>query len=135
MAGACSPAPPASGTGGPGGSAGSGFGFAHAQHTGPIHPTVLAMLACTCKIRRVLVDENGAVLDLGRSPPRNTRAEAALLARDVGCVIPGCTISGAFCEVHHATPWSDHGDTNIDNLRSAEAVARIQGEAGRRSAG
>ena len=98
---------------------GSGFGFAHAQHTGPIHPSVLAMLACTGKIRRILLDEHGAVLHLGRSHRLATPAQkAALLARDVGCVIPGCTTPGDLCDIHHVTPWTNHGDTDIHNLRS-----------------
>ncbi len=75
------------------------------------------MLACTGKIRRVLLDEHGAVLHLGRSHRLATPAQkAALLARDIGCVIPGCTTPGDLCEIHHVTPWTDHGDTNIDNL-------------------
>jgi hypothetical protein len=75
------------------------------------------MLACTGKIRRVLLDEHGAVLHLGRSHRLASPAQkAALLARDVGCVIPGCTTPGDLCQIHHVTAWTDHGDTDIHNL-------------------
>jgi hypothetical protein len=30
--------------------------------------------------------------------------------------VPGCDITGAFCEVHHPTPWRNGGRTDIANL-------------------
>jgi hypothetical protein len=98
--------------------AGTGHdGFARAQHGGGVHPTTLALLACNAQIRRVVLDDHGAVLHLGRAHRLATPAQkAALFARDVGCVMPGCTIPGDLCEIHHVTPWSDDGRTDIDNL-------------------
>ncbi|TFC53126.1 HNH endonuclease, partial [Cryobacterium sp. TMT2-17-1] len=32
-----------------------------------------------------------------------------------GCIIPGCTVPAAWCEVHHVTPWHRGGKTEIDN--------------------
>jgi hypothetical protein len=98
--------------------AGAGHdGFARAQHGGAVHPTTLALLACNARIRRVVLDEHGAVLHLGRAHRLATPAQkAALFARDVGCVIPGCDIPGDVCEVHHVAPWADGGATDIDNL-------------------
>src|SRR4051812_3593318 len=92
-------------------------GVAHAQQGGPVHPTTLALLACTARIRRVVLDQHGAVLHLGRGHRLATPAQkAALCARDIGCVIPGCTVPGDLCEIHHVTPWADAGRTDIDNL-------------------
>jgi hypothetical protein len=71
-------------------------GFARDRLGTPVHPKTLGLLACSSRLRRVLVDENGAVLDLGRARRLATAAQRrALLARDVGCVVPGCDISGA----------------------------------------
>ena len=104
----------------PGGSPGNPpapDGFAHAQHGGPVHPATLALLACNARIRRVLLDQHGAVLHLGRAHRLATPTQkAALYARDIGCVIPGCTTPGDLCEIHHVTAWADGGATDIDNL-------------------
>ncbi|MGZ4611851.1 MAG: DUF222 domain-containing protein [Kineosporiaceae bacterium] len=48
-------------------------GFAHAQHGGPVHPATL--VACSSRLRIVLLDRHGAVLHLGRGH-RLARAEA-----------------------------------------------------------
>jgi hypothetical protein len=92
-------------------------GFARAQQGGGVHPTTLALLACTGRLRRVLLDEHGAVLHLGRAQRLASPAQKdALFARDVGCVVPGCDIAGHLCEIHHVVPWADGGSTDIDNL-------------------
>jgi hypothetical protein len=39
------------------------------------------------------------------------------LTRERGCSRPGCTVAGAYCQVHHAvSDWADGGQTNIDDL-------------------
>jgi HNH endonuclease len=92
-------------------------GFARDRLGTPVHPQTLGLLSCSSRLRRVLVDEDGAVLDLDRARRLATAAQRrALLARDVGCVVPGCDVSGAFCEVHHPTPWRGGGTTDIANL-------------------
>jgi hypothetical protein len=92
-------------------------GFARAQQGGGVHPTTLALLACTGRVRRVLLDDHGAVLHLGRAQRLASPAQKdALFARDVGCVVPGCDVAGHLCEVHPVVPWADGGSTGIDNL-------------------
>jgi HNH endonuclease len=92
-------------------------GFARAQHGGRVHPHTLGVLACSGRLRRVLTDRHGAVLDLGRARRFATRTQKpALLARDGGCLIPGCVVPGDHCDVHHPRPWADGGDTDLDNL-------------------
>src|SRR3954466_4170049 len=124
--GPVAPAPRARVPGGPprrdaGSARGFGFGFgdgfAHAQHAGGVHPTMLGLLACSGRLRRLLLDDHGAVLHLGRAVRLATSAQKrALYGRDIGCVIPGCGVPGDLCEVHHVVPWLDGGSTDIDNL-------------------
>jgi hypothetical protein len=96
-----------------------GPGFASAQDGGPVHPATLALLACWDRLRRVLLDEHGAVLHLGRTARYATPAQkSALLARDGGCLIPGCLVPGEHCDVHHPLAWADGGPTDLTHLTS-----------------
>jgi hypothetical protein len=38
-----------------------------------------------------------------------------LVARDGGCVFPGCDRPPAYTQAHHVTPWSEGGPTTLDN--------------------
>jgi HNH endonuclease len=40
----------------------------------------------------------------------------ALLARDQGCISPGCDVAPYWCETHHITDWALGGKTSVDNL-------------------
>ncbi len=77
----------------------------------------LELLSCNAVVRAALLAPGGAVLDLGRTQRLASAAQkTALLARDGGCVIPGCTIPGDACDAHHILPWSQNGRTDLDNL-------------------
>ena len=39
----------------------------------------------------------------------------ALVARDGGCIVPGCKRKARWCEAHHVVPWPK-GPTNLANL-------------------
>jgi hypothetical protein len=39
----------------------------------------------------------------------------AIGARDGGCIIPGCCIRAAWCEVHHVIDHAKGGPTAVDN--------------------
>ncbi|HVN13624.1 MAG TPA: DUF222 domain-containing protein, partial [Kineosporiaceae bacterium] len=92
-------------------------GFARAQHGGPVHPRTLAMLTCSARLRAIVVDAHGAVLHLGRASRLASPAQRrALLARDIGCIIPGCAVPGEHCDIHHVTPWAAGGGTDVPNL-------------------
>ena len=57
---------------------------------------------------------DGAVLAMGRAIRLATPAQKdALIARDLGCVIPGCGVPGEHCEVHHVIPWAAGGPTDV----------------------
>ena len=73
-------------------------------------------LSCDASMVRVVEDEDGAPLDVGRKsrtiPPSIRRA---LKARDAGCRFPGCTHT-RFLDGHHIRHWADGGETKLSNL-------------------
>jgi hypothetical protein len=80
-------------------------------------PSAARRIACCAGIQRVVLDPNGAVLDVGREFRTATPAQfAALIARDGGCAFPGCTRPASWCIAHHIEHWADGGETNLDNL-------------------
>lgn len=59
---------------------------------------------------------DGAVLSLGRAVRLFTASQRrAMLARDGGCVIPGCTAPPGWLEAHHVHPWAQGGPTDVDS--------------------
>ncbi|MFM7065129.1 MAG: HNH endonuclease signature motif containing protein, partial [Actinomycetes bacterium] len=65
----------------------------------------------------VVVDSLGNPVDLGRTTrlvPRTLRK--ALVARDGGCVFPGCDAPPPWCDAHHVVHWADGGATSAENL-------------------
>ena len=73
-------------------------------------------LACDAALVRVVEDENGEPLSVGRKtrsiPPALRRA---LQLRDRHCRFPGCT-SRHFLDAHHLKHWAEGGETKVDNL-------------------
>ncbi|WP_166426731.1 HNH endonuclease signature motif containing protein [Labedella populi] len=45
----------------------------------------------------------------------NGTQRRAIIGRDGGCIIPGCSIPAGWCEVHHVIPYRDGGRTHVDN--------------------
>jgi 5-methylcytosine-specific restriction protein A len=87
------------------------------QHVGQVEDDTLRLFACSARFRALLTAPGGAALRLGRGVRLATPGQrAALIARDVGCVVPGCPVPGEACEVHHVQPWADGGSTDIENL-------------------
>ncbi|MCU1523348.1 MAG: endonuclease, partial [Microbacteriaceae bacterium] len=82
----------------------------------PISATHAQELSCDAEIRLMRLGEPGEVLSLGRtrrlfSPDQRL----ALNVRDGGCVWPHCTAPPAWCDAHHAIPWSKGGPTDVSN--------------------
>jgi hypothetical protein len=78
---------------------------------------MLARFACDAVLQTALLAKNGAVLDLGRDVRTVSPAQRrALVARDRGCVVPGCTAPAHLCEAHHIVYWRHGGATDITNL-------------------
>jgi len=87
------------------------------QHAGHPDDATLADLTARAMLHRVLRTPAGAALALGRSVRLASPAQRlALIARDVGCAIPGCAVPGEHCEVHHVIPWASGGRTDLDNI-------------------
>jgi 5-methylcytosine-specific restriction protein A len=84
---------------------------------GPLDPTTLSRLLCEALISPTLLDGHGAVLAHGRATRLATPAQRrAVFARDRGCVIPGCTAPPHWCDIHHVTPWTEGGLTDVDAM-------------------
>src|SRR5690606_11828880 len=45
----------------------------------------------------------------------NAHQRRAILLRDGGCIIPGCTVPAAWCEIHHVHEYARGGPTHTDN--------------------
>jgi hypothetical protein len=80
---------------------------ARIEHAGLLDDATLRLFTCNPVIRTVLLAPNGAVLDLGRTQRlASARQKTTLLARDGGCVAPGCAVPGDACDAHHVIPWT-----------------------------
>jgi hypothetical protein len=94
-------------------------GMADCVQTGPLTPGTLGLLGCDALLQAVFLTPSGAVLNLGRTVrTASTAQRRALLARDRGCVVPGCTAPLAAVDVHHITYWRHGGGTDLDNVGS-----------------
>ncbi len=73
-------------------------------------------LACDASVVRIVEDERGDPLDVGRRtrsiPPALRRA---LNSRDRGCRFPGCDQT-RYVDGHHIRHWADGGQTSLRNL-------------------
>jgi hypothetical protein len=73
-------------------------------------------LACTAGLLPLVLSGASVPLDLGRESRLFTRAQAvALSVRHQHCAAEGCERPFAWCELHHLTPWSEGGATDLDN--------------------
>ncbi len=83
----------------------------------PVHPVLMLQAALTGHVRRVVLDSDGVVIDLGRKRRLFTgsaRVAAKLLARR--CSHPGCDVSATFADVDHLDEWArDDGATDQRN--------------------
>lgn len=73
-------------------------------------------LACDCSMVRIIDNEKGEPLDVGRKtrtiPPAIRRA---LNSRDKGCRFPGCSFK-RYVDGHHVRHWANGGETKLSNL-------------------
>lgn len=78
--------------------------------------TTLDRWACDSGVARVVMQGSSEVLDLGSTtytPSPSMRR--ALIARDGGCIVPGCKRTPKMCQAHHVVSWPT-GPTNLQNL-------------------
>ncbi|MDQ0576271.1 HNH endonuclease signature motif containing protein [Agromyces albus] len=95
----------------------SGRGVAHADGVEvPISLREVRHMMCTGGTQKVVFDDDGRIITLG-SPERcfTPHQRRAITLRDGGCLIPGCSVPAAWCEIHHVIPDVDGGPTHPDN--------------------
>ena len=74
-------------------------------------------MACDAEVIPTVLNSKGRVIDVGRRTRRISEAlRCVLIARDGGCVWPGCDAPPSRCDAHHIKHWADGGPTNADNL-------------------
>lgn len=75
----------------------------------------LERLACGAVFRRLVLDADSVVIDLGRRQRLlSVAARRALEARDQHCVWPGCERPARWCQSHHLKAWSEGGPTAVE---------------------
>lgn len=92
-------------------------GLGRTAHQSPVPVSLLRRLACDADLIPIVLGTEGDVLDLGRTRRLvSASMRRALIARDGGCIFPGCTIPATWTEAHHVIPWSAGGATSIENM-------------------
>ena len=95
----------------------SGRGVAHADGVEvPVSLRAARHMICTGGTQTIVLGDEGRIISLG-SPERcfTPHQRRAITLRDGGCLIPGCSVPAAWCEIHHVLPDADGGPTHPDN--------------------
>ncbi|GAA4730785.1 HNH endonuclease signature motif containing protein [Modestobacter marinus] len=92
-------------------------GRAHLEGGPALSPAQVRRMACEASLT-VIVEREGRPLAMGRRRRLATAAQRrALLARDGGCVRPGCTETRVErLHAHHLTPWRLGGRTDVSAM-------------------
>ena len=92
-----------------------GHGYLEGNHS-PLSLETVQQILCNTGQLRLLLDEAGHPLKLGRSVRTFTPAQrVAMSIRDGGCMFPDCDMPPSTTEAHHADQWvRDNGVTDID---------------------
>ncbi|QKJ20702.1 HNH endonuclease signature motif containing protein [Microbacterium hominis] len=95
----------------------SGRGHTHLDGCDePLPLTVARQVACTGAVQRVTADRAGRILSIDISDRVfAAHQRKAISLRDGGCVIPGCHVPAAWCEIHHVIEHAAGGATHTDN--------------------
>jgi hypothetical protein len=82
-----------------------------------LSPHILRFIIAAAMIRPLEVSGSGDPLRMGRTLRyANRHQRRALLARDGGCIFPGCDRPASWCDAHHVDEWDANGPTDIDNI-------------------
>ncbi len=77
----------------------------------------LQRLSCDSLIQRVVFDNKGVPVNVGRSSRTATKAQrSAARAIYSSCAWFGCGERFDWCEMHHIKFWRNGGESNLDNL-------------------
>ena len=88
--------------------------------TEPVSMATIDQLICVGGgAQQIVLGPEGAVLALGPEPRFFSPAQKrAMMVRDGGCAIPGCTVPARLTEAHHLVAWKPDGKggaTDISN--------------------
>lgn len=89
-------------------------GIGATAHGQKLTPAQLRQALCQADVIPIVMNGKSQILDLGRSEryfPDYMRS--AILARDGGCIVPGCTVPPEHLEFHHLDSWESGGVTRI----------------------
>ncbi len=81
----------------------------------PLDPTEMMASAVVSRIRRVVVDAKGTVIDLGVARFFTGNARHAVMIGSTRCVWPGCRAASSTCEADHMIEHGSGGRTNPGN--------------------
>lgn len=83
-----------------------------------VDPVTAAILLADAHIHPLVLDDEGAPLNYGRSLRFISDEQFKSLAiRDGGCVFPGCDLPPSWCDGHHVVTWTKgEGPTDLNNL-------------------
>jgi hypothetical protein len=96
--------------------AGARSGTAELEDGTPVPQSTLQRWLCDSTIGRVVMAGGVLPVDLGRLTYTASPAQRrALIARDRGCIIPGCKRRARWCDAHHVEPYPS-GPTDLSNL-------------------
>ena len=91
-------------------------GIAELDDGTPVPQSILQRWLCDSSIGRVVMAGRSLPVDLGRVTYTTSAGQRrALIARDRGCIVPGCKRKPRWCEAHHVVPFPN-GPTNLSNL-------------------
>ncbi|MCK2029204.1 HNH endonuclease signature motif containing protein [Microbacterium galbinum] len=95
----------------------SGRGWAHVDGIDtPVSLATARHTACGGSIQRVTSDPAGRIIGINTTDRVFTAHQRrAITLRDRECLIPGCHVPAAWCEIHHVTEHSRGGPTSTDN--------------------
>jgi hypothetical protein len=97
----------------------AGCSAADLEFSIPISAASVERLACDCKVTRILLGSDSAVIDVGRSKRVISPAQRrALNIRDEGCRWPGCDRPASWTSGHHFVHWIKGGGSDLSNLVS-----------------
>ena len=85
----------------------------------PVPPEAVFQAMMQGYVRRIVVDNDGVVLDMGRSRRLFTgAARTAVKLMESHCGHLGCTVSSRHAQIDHMDEWDrDHGSTDVENGR------------------
>lgn len=95
----------------------SDTGWAYAEGVdAPVTLNAARHAGCAGVVQRIALDRNGRITRLGTEERLfNRRQRRAIALRDGGCVIPGCGVPAAWCQIHHVLDHAKGGPTHPDN--------------------